>query len=126
MSEVEGSATNVLLGRHFVAKTWIVKFYFVYILLCFDGTLYVGITNDVERRFAEHCDGIDLECYTYNRRPLRLAHVSEFHWVKDAIAFEKKLKTWSHRKKRAFMGKWDDLSRYSRGRNKSFNRRETR
>ncbi len=31
--------------------------YFVYLLLCTDGTLYTGITTDLERRFAEHKAG---------------------------------------------------------------------
>jgi putative endonuclease len=31
--------------------------YFVYILECRDGSLYTGITTDVERRFKEHKDG---------------------------------------------------------------------
>jgi putative endonuclease len=92
------------------------KLYFVYILRCFDGSFYVGVTNDAEKRFAEHCYGIDPDCYTFSRRPLQLAHVSEFHWVDEAIAFEKRLKGWTHRKKRAFVeGSWSDLKRYSRG-----------
>ncbi len=92
-----------------------VKRYFVYMLRCFDGTFYVGVTNDVDRRFSEHCDGIDPDCYTAKRRPLRLVHVSEFQWVNEAIDFEKKLKGWSHRKKRAFAElAWGDLKRYSR------------
>jgi len=32
--------------------------YFVYLLECEDGSLYTGITTDVERRFAEHKSGI--------------------------------------------------------------------
>ncbi|MGB6062636.1 MAG: GIY-YIG nuclease family protein [Candidatus Aquilonibacter sp.] len=95
------------------------KCYYVYILRCFDGTFYVGVTNDIERRVNEHSFGIDPHCYTYDRRPLQLAHVSEFHWVDQAIAFEKKLKSWSHRKKRAFVeGDWKALKRYGHGRNR--------
>ena len=95
------------------------KRYYVYILRCFDGTFYVGMTNDIERRVNEHDFGIDPHCYTYERRPLRLVHVSEFTWVDQALAFEKKLKTWSHRKKRAFIdGDWGALKRYGRGRNR--------
>ena len=90
--------------------------YYVYMLRCFDGTFYVGVTNDVTRRVAEHIEGIDKSCYTFTRRPLRLAYVGEFEWIQDAIAFEKKLKTWSHKKKRAFAeNKWNDLKRFSFG-----------
>jgi len=31
--------------------------YFLYILKCKNGSLYTGITTDVERRFLEHCNG---------------------------------------------------------------------
>ncbi len=97
-----------------------VKSYYVYVLRCFDGTFYVGVTNDIERRLSEHSFGIDPECYTFDRRPLILVHVSEFTWVGEAIAFEKKLKAWSHRKKRAFVdGDWKAIKRYSRGRNRT-------
>lgn len=92
--------------------------YYVYMLRCFDGTFYVGVTNDVERRFAEHCSGVNVNCYTHSRRPLRLTYVGEFGWIDDAVAFEKKLKGWSHRKKRAFAEKnWSDLKAFSRGPN---------
>ena len=96
------------------------KTYYVYILRCFDGTFYVGMMNDIERRVNEHSFGIDSDCYTYDRRPLRLEHVSEFAWVEEAIAFEKKLKSWSHRKKRAFVeGDWNVIKRYGRGRDRT-------
>lgn len=92
------------------------KTYYVYMLRCFDGTFYVGVTDDIERRFAEHCLGIDSNCYTFIRRPLKIAYAGEFDSIDQAIGFEKQLKRWSHRKKRAFAeGKWEDLKRYSRG-----------
>jgi putative endonuclease len=71
-------------------------------LRCFDGTFYVGMTSDVARRFDEHRSGCNPTCYTFTRRPLRLVYVDEFPTALDAIAFEKRLKGWSHRKKRAF------------------------
>ena len=54
------------------------KRYFVYMLQCFDGTFYVGVTNDVTRRFAEHEYGLNDKCYTHMRRPLRLVYAGEF------------------------------------------------
>ena len=93
------------------------KSYYVYMLRCFDGTFYIGVTNDLERRFNEHCYGINPECYTYNRRPLKLEFAGEFNSICDAIDFEKKMKRWSHRKKRAFaQGAWADLKQFSKGR----------
>ncbi len=76
--------------------------YYVYMLRCIDGTFYTGVTNDVDRRFGEHVAGFDPGCYTYTRRPLRLIYAGEFDDPNAAIAFEKQLKGWSHKKKRAF------------------------
>ena len=45
----------------------------VYILQCADGTLYTGITNDLERRMAEHEAGQGAK-YTKGRGPLQLVH----------------------------------------------------
>ena len=90
--------------------------YYVYMLLCFDGTYYVGVTNNVDRRFWEHCEGINPECYTYTRRPLFLKYSGEFRYIDGAINFEKKLKSWSHAKKRAFAeGRWDVYRKVSKG-----------
>lgn len=45
-----------------------------YLLECADGTLYCGITNDLEKRIAAHNAG-DGAKYTRGRTPVRLAHV---------------------------------------------------
>lgn len=50
--------------------------WFVYMLRCADGTLYTGITTDVDRRVVEHNGGSGLGArYTRSRRPVTLAHV---------------------------------------------------
>jgi putative endonuclease len=86
-------------------------------LRCFDGSFYIGMTNDVTRRYDEHCSGHDPACYTFTRRPLRLAYVGEFQTPAEAIAFEKRLKRWSHAKKRAFAERdWAALKRLAAGR----------
>jgi len=47
--------------------------YHVYILTCADGSLYIGITTDVERRLHEHnCTSRGAK-YTRSRRPVKLA-----------------------------------------------------
>jgi putative endonuclease len=48
--------------------------WFVYILFCSDGTLYTGITTDIERRLREHNTGKAGARYTRSRRPVRLAY----------------------------------------------------
>lgn len=43
----------------------------VYLLRCSDGSLYCGVTTDLERRVREHNDGTGCR-YTRSRRPIRL------------------------------------------------------
>jgi len=48
--------------------------WWVYLLRCADGSLYTGITTDLERRLAEHNgDGPAGARYTRSRRPVQLA-----------------------------------------------------
>ncbi|MBV8333175.1 MAG: GIY-YIG nuclease family protein [Candidatus Eremiobacteraeota bacterium] len=83
------------------------KDYFVYMVRCTDGTYYVGMTNDGDRRIAEHNLGLDRGCYTFSRRPVVLVYSEHFNDVWDAISSEKKLKGWSHAKKSALVrGDW--------------------
>ena len=50
--------------------------WFVYLLRCADGTLYTGITTDVDRRLAEHnADNALGARYTRSRRPVELVYV---------------------------------------------------
>jgi putative endonuclease len=94
------------------------KVYFVYILQCADESYYTGITNNLERRVHEH----NYECrpgsYIYSRRPAKLVFCEQFQQVKQAIAFEKQIKNWSHKKKKALIeGKWDVLRELSKCQN---------
>jgi putative endonuclease len=50
-----------------MAGTW-----WVYLLRCADGTLYCGVTTDLDRRLAEHNSGTGAR-YTRARRPVALA-----------------------------------------------------
>ena len=89
--------------------------YYVYMLRCIDGTFYTGVTNNIERRIYEHFTGYNPNSYTHTRRPLRLIYADEFQKPGDAIAFEKRLKGWSHKKKRAFADKdWPLLIRLAK------------
>jgi len=45
---------------------------YVYILECSDGSYYVGVTNNVGRRFIEHSTGIHENSFTFRKRPLKL------------------------------------------------------
>src|SRR3972149_1693240 len=45
----------------------------VYMVECRDGSLYTGITNDIERRLSQHNDGTGAR-YTRSRRPVELRY----------------------------------------------------
>lgn len=81
----------------------LVKSYYVYILQCADGSYYTGVTNDIERRFYEHQEGLIGGCYTHNKRPVELMHVEEFRDIVEAISREKQIKGWSRQKKKALI-----------------------
>ena len=91
------------------------KRYFVYVLRCADGAFYVGITNNLERRIAQHQDGWNSECFTHERRPVELVYSSDFPRVEDAIQWEKQIKGWSRAKKIALIrGDWERIKGLSR------------
>jgi predicted GIY-YIG superfamily endonuclease len=47
--------------------------WYVYIVECRDGSLYTGITNDLDRRVAQHNDGSGAR-YTRSRRPVTMRY----------------------------------------------------
>ena len=86
------------------------KYYYVYILKCSDGSYYTGVTNDIERRLDEHRIGINKASYTYSRRPVNLVYHEYFMDINEAIDFEKQIKGWSRAKKEALIkGDWDEI-----------------
>ena len=87
---------------------------YVYILQCSDNSLYVGVTNNLEMRFEQHVQGINVNCYTYLRRPLKIVYHELFNSPQLAIAFEKKLKKWTRAKKLALINNdWENLKKLS-------------
>ncbi|HEY1615731.1 MAG TPA: GIY-YIG nuclease family protein [Rhizomicrobium sp.] len=69
--------------------------YFVYILASRrNGTLYIGVTNDVLRRAWEHKEGI-AEGFTKKYGVHILVWYEVFHDINAAIAREKQLKGWN-------------------------------
>ena len=77
------------------------KSYLVYILKCKDDLLYIGITNNLNRRLIEHNQGLNKTCFTFKRRPVEIIFYQDFNDVNQAIYFEKKIKKWSGKKKLA-------------------------
>src|SRR5690554_2819473 len=81
--------------------------YYTYILLCSDDSYYVGVTNNIERRFSEHTTGENSTSYTYSRRPLKLVYFESSKYIINAIAREKQLKGWTRKKKEALINGWE-------------------
>lgn len=50
----------------------------VYIILCSDDSLYTGITTNVERRYAQHCNGTGAK-YFRGRSPQRIVYLEGGH-----------------------------------------------
>ena len=87
--------------------------YYVYILASKkNGTLYIGVTNDVVRRVYEHKEGL-AEGFTKRHGVKSLVHFETYDSVETAIRREKALKTWLRDWKVALIERdnpdWDDL-----------------
>ncbi len=51
--------------------------WFVYIIEASDGSLYTGVTTDVERRFVEHCGQGKGARYFRGRKPLKVVYTED-------------------------------------------------
>lgn len=88
--------------------------YFVYILCSQrNGTLYVGVTNDLARRLGEHKAKL-VPGFTRQYGVDRLVHAEEYASVLDARARERTLKRWRRAWKIDLIERdnpdWKDLS----------------
>jgi putative endonuclease len=66
--------------------------YHLYILKCRDGTLYTGITTDLERRIAEHNTSKLGARYTSSRRPVKVVYSKKFKNRSNASRAEAQIK----------------------------------
>lgn len=97
------------------------KNYFVYIIECSDKSYYSGVTNNLEKRLAEHQSG-SIHGYTSTRLPVKLIYSANFGDINDAIRFEKQIKGWSRQKKEALMrGDFESLVHLSKSKTKNDN-----
>ncbi len=74
--------------------------YHVYILAGATGVLYVGVTNYLERRIAQHKEK-QLPGFTKRYGVSRLVYFEPFGHVRSAISREKEIKGWRREKKLA-------------------------
>jgi len=90
------------------------KTYYVYILASKrNGTLYVGVTDNLQRRIYEHKNNL-VKGFTQKYNIHNLVYYEETDDVKVAIEREKQIKSWSRKKKILLIEKenseWQDLS----------------
>lgn len=81
------------------SKVWV-----VYILRCSDDSLYTGMTNNIEKRFAAHTQG-KASKYTSSRRPVKLLTMSAKMDRSDAMRLEIRIKKLPRAKKIAALEK---------------------
>jgi len=81
--------------------------WFVYMVRCSDGTLYTGITNDLEKRIRAHNSGKDGARYTRSRRPVKLVYSEEVESKSAASRLEYKIKKLPRLKKVQLVRKKD-------------------
>ena len=89
------------------------KQYYVYIMTSPSGTLYTGMTNNLQRRVYEHKHKL-IEGFTKKYNVTRLVYYEQYREVRDAIAREKQIKGWRRSKKidliETLNPTWQDLS----------------
>ena len=88
--------------------------YYTYILASNSGTLYIGVTNDLERRISEHKQGL-IEGFTNKYDVKKLVYYETYQYIYDAIYREKCIKRWKREWKinliEAENPNWEDLYR---------------
>ena len=90
------------------------KKYSVYILTNYSNkVMYVGVTNDLNRRIYEHKEGL-VDGFTKKYNVHKLVYCEETGDIRDAIAREKEIKGWRREKKNRLVESinpnWVDLS----------------
>nr|VFK12251.1 MAG: putative endonuclease [Candidatus Kentron sp. LPFa]VFK12252.1 MAG: putative endonuclease [Candidatus Kentron sp. LPFa] len=77
-----------------------------------NGTLYIGVTSDLEKRVWQHKNDV-IDGFTNKYRVHRLVYFEQYSDMPSAIAREKQLKKWRRAWKLALIEKsnpdWKDL-----------------
>ena len=74
------------------------QYFYVYMLKCNDDSYYIGHTDDLKKRIAEH-NAKKFCGYTSTRLPVTLVFTQHFVSRSAAMAGERKLKKWTRKKK---------------------------
>ena len=73
--------------------------WYLYVVECADGTLYTGITTNINRRLNEHNYGSRSAKYTRSRRPVKLRYTKEYKNQSQASRAEYKFKKLTRKRK---------------------------
>ena len=91
--------------------------FWCYMLHCRAGRFYVGHTDDLERRVAQHQSGA-FRGFTNALRPIELVWSQDFQTRYEALEAEDRVKGWSRKKKLALIrGDWNEISRLAKSKN---------
>ncbi len=77
--------------------------WFVYVIQCVDGSLYTGSTNNLEKRFLEHKQGIGGR-YTRSHKPIKMIYSEKLSTQSEALKREHQIKGWSRGEKIKYIG----------------------
>ena len=77
--------------------------FYVYILLCSDGSFYTGHTDNIEARLSAHEQRLYPRCYTATRLPVKVVFVQETSSRGEALEAEREIKGWTRKKKQALI-----------------------
>lgn len=72
--------------------------WFIYILLCEDGSLYTGCSNNIEQRFSDHKNGKGGR-YTRSHKPIKIIYQEKSPTHSEALKRESEIKSWNREKK---------------------------
>ena len=90
------------------------KPFFIYILECNDKSYYIGHTDTIEKRLAEHQER-KFCGYTATRLPVKLVFLQTFFTRDEAFFAEHKTKQWTRKKKEALIqGNWNEISKLAK------------
>jgi putative endonuclease len=77
--------------------------FYVYILLCNDGSFYAGHTDNIEARLSQHEQRLYPRCYTATRLPVKVVFVQATSSRAEALEAEMEIKGWTRKKKQALI-----------------------
>lgn len=92
--------------------------FWAYMLHCNGGSFYVGHTDDLDRRIAQHQTG-EIPGYTRDPSPVTLVWSEAFPTRLEALEAERRIKGWSRAKKLALIrGDWERIATLAKKKNR--------